>query len=421
MKRILLVLNRENREKPVMAAIQNQVRLIAPSAVVEIIPFNGNFIRRAAAFRPQVVMMFPLGSIGISNLVYLLKLRFGCRVVCFRAEGILDPTSPQSISSHTGFDRYGSRLVDAEIFWGPGPAGLIGSALIEQGKLADSRRIKCFGYPRLERYFQKSDVAPSGHLPRCAIERLDRYDRASVVLAITGFHFANYSVADLYRSGDLDAANRHGELLVLVRKVRQFRDQWKAAIRLSAASHPNLLFVLKKHPNEHDADYLDMESVPNVLVIADDIEFGDILERSGLLVHYGSTAAADAYITNVPTVYAYSNEAALREWFPHMGWPASLSIPITDLDLAIQKFVAKELSGEITEPVWRVLEWNFNIKPDVGYTPSKDIAAFLLANEQGQSIPIWDRYMWRSLFWYASVKIRQLCGSVVRHLGLKAA
>lgn len=418
--RILLVLNKENRERPVMTAIQNKIRLLDPSVIVEIIPFDGNFIRSATAFRPQVVMMFPMGSVGISNLVYLLKLRFGCRFVCFRAEGILDPESFQSISNHTGFDRYGSRLIDAEIFWGPGPAKLIGRALIEQSKLSSDSRIKYFGYPRLERYFHRSD-APLVHISDHANEKLNRYDRSNIVLVITGFHFANYSVADLYGAGDLDAANRHEELLILVGKVQQFRDQWKTAVRLSAASHPNLLFVLKKHPNEQGADYLDMESVPNVLVIADDVDFGDILERAGLLVHYGSTAAADAYITKVPTVYAYSTEPALQEWFPHMGWPASFSIPIGDLDLAIEKFVAKELIGEITEPVWRVLEWNFNIKPGVNYAPSKDIAAFLLAADQGQSIPIWDRYMWRSLFWYAGVKIRQLCGSVVRHIGFKAA
>ncbi len=421
MKRILLVLNKTNREMPAMAAIRNRIQALDPHSVTKIIPFDGNFMRDAAAFRPEVILMFPMGSIGVSRLVYLLKLRFGCRVVCFRSEGILDPQSPQSISNHIGFDRFGTKLVDAEIFWGPGPAELIGGALIGQKKLSSAERIRYFGYPRLERYFRDSGVERLALLSEAILAKLQQYRRDQVVLVITGFHFANYSSADLFGSGDLDAENRYEELLTIVDRVKRYREEWKDAVRKSARAHSDLLFVVKKHPNEGRADYLDLEPEPNVIFIADDVDFGDILERSGLLVHYGSTAAAEAYIARIPTVYACSADPVLQDWFPRMGWPSSLSILIGNLESAIQKFIAGELSGEASREIDRVLEWNFNVRPGVEYRPSQDIAAFLLADERGQRIPWWDKFMWRSLWWYVGVKARQFVSRYVAHPSPKSA
>jgi hypothetical protein len=185
-------------------------------------------------------------------------------------------------------------------------------------------------------------------------------------------------------------------------------------VRYSASTHRNLLFVLKKHPNEGRADYVDLESEPNIIFIADDVDLGDILEHASLLVHYGSTAAAEAYLANVPTVYAHSSDPVLQDWFPHMGWPSSLSIPIDNFDLAIQQLIQGKLSGGASKDVSRVLEWNFNIRHGVEYKPSQEIAAFLLEEGRGQRIPIRDRYMWASLWWYVGVKTKQMLGWFVQ-------
>lgn len=402
-----------------MLAIRKQIHLLNPTALVEIVPFDGSFMRAALAFRPNVIQMFPMGSRGISRLLYLLKLYFRCRIVCFRAEGVINPTSLQNHADHVGYDEYGIHLIDAEIFWGPGAAGIIGEGLIKQGKISSSDRIKYYGYPRLESYFNESYEPPES-LDAIPV-KFSSFDVAHTVLIVTGFHFANYERETIVSAGDLDVANRLDDLLVLSRKVKEFRAQWICSVLSSARSNRSVLFVLKKHPIERTEDYSELADEPNVVLISQDVPIHDLIKRSSILVHYGSTIAADAYLAKIPTIYAYSVDHSVRDYMSNMGWPASVSIPIGDLELAIRKFVAKELSGEISESMQRVLEWNFNIKPGVEYTPSKDIAAFLLAADKGQSIPIWDRYMWRSLFWYAGVKIRQLYGRVVRHICFKAA
>jgi surface carbohydrate biosynthesis protein len=419
LKRILLVANKTDRDMPIMSAIREQISAMDPSAVVQIVPFDGNLMRSAIIFRPDTVLIFPMTSLGVSRLLYLLKLYFGCRIVCLRAEGVINAKSAKAVADHIGYDRYGSRLIDAELFWAAGPAQIIGDGLIAQGKISSPDRIKYFGYPRLERYFEKR-TAPTGKIIS-ALAPFGMFAPAQTVLIATGFHFANYGRAEIFRAGDLDATRRLPELLSLVDKVKTFRQQWITAIRNSARSNRNILFVLKKHPLEKPGDYASLAVEPNVVVISENVAIDDLIERSGALIHYGSTVVADAYLAKVPTVYAYSSDSTLQEYMSDLGWPSSLSVNINDLESAIQKFSAGELNGDTTNDIEKILEWNFNIRPGVDYKPSRDIAAFLLANERGQRIPFWHKYMWLSLFWYAGVKAKQLLGRFVRHPSPDAA
>ncbi len=401
---------------PIMSSIKREILVQSPNTEVQIVPFEATLIRAVKKFRPDVILTFPMGSAGVARLFYLFKLYRLARVLCFRSEGILDPGVPANVANHIGFDRYGSRLIDAEIFWGPGPAKLIGDALLAQGKLSSRERIKYFGYPRLERYFRNIVEDTVARLPEPVAVKLREFGRERTVLIATGFHFANYTRQDLFTAGDLDAENRCDELLEVIEKVKGFRADWIAAVREVSSLHPSLLFVVKKHPNEGREDYVSLEGQANVLMIWQDVDIGDLIQASGVFFNYGSTSQADAYLARVPVIYVYSKDPVLRAWFPDMGWPAARSIPIENMGVVVQEFGTGCLKSEMTPAMKEVLEYNFNVRDGFEYHPTSDLASFLLADVQPQRIPLTDPYLWEALGWYFHTKVRQIVGWSIRHM-----
>jgi hypothetical protein len=424
-KRILFVLNKPNRELAIMNAIKSELAVLAPSAVTRIIPYDGQFMDAVLEFRPDVMMTFPMTSISLAAPYYVFKRLFGTRVLCYRAEGIIDPHSPQSVTNHVGYDRYGPQLVDGEIFWGPGPARIIGNALLAARKLSSAERIRYFGYSRLERYYGAPAPAGLAPLPEAVAARLAAQSRDRIVLLATGFHFANYTREMIFAAKDLDAENRCDELLATIEEVKRFRAAWIAATRQAAAENPDLLFVLKKHPIERREDYGELESVPNVLYVWQDVDIGDLAERAGIFFHYGSTALADAYLAGVPAVYVYSREPRCRAWFSDMGWPSARSIATDEIAQAVREFRAGSIVHDPRDArVKEVLEFNFNIRQGEDYRPSRQIAQFLLQEDKAQRPSLLDTHMWRALsrhyYYHYYSNVRRVVGRPIKR-ALKTA
>ena len=421
MKRIAFVLNKPNRELPIMNAVRREIAAIAPETATKIVHYDDRFMDEMLGFRPDVVMTFPMISVTLAAPYYVFKHLFGTRVFCFRAEGIIDPNSPNSVANHVGYDRYGPSLVDGEIFWGPGPARLIGAALLASRKLSASERIKCFGYPRLERYFGIPPAPGTAELPAGVAARLAQHGRARSVLLATGFHFANYTREMIFAAKDLDAENRCVELLSIIEEVKRFRSTWIDSVLRAAAEHPDLLFVLKKHPIERREDYAALESAANVLYIWQDVDIGDLIERTGVFFHYGSTSLADTYLARVPAVYVHSREAACHNWFPDMGWPSARSVASDQIPQAVREFRAGRLAHDPRDPkVREVLEFNFNIRDGEAYRPSRQIAELLLEDEKAQRPSLFDAHNWRALYNHYYVRARRKVGPPIKR-ALKAA
>ena len=103
-----------------MNAIKREIARLAPQTEVKVLPYDHNFMDEVLAFEPDLMLTFPMTSVGLAAPYYVFKHLFGTKVVCFRAEGIVDPASPQSVSNHIGYDRYGPKLVDYELVLGSG-------------------------------------------------------------------------------------------------------------------------------------------------------------------------------------------------------------------------------------------------------------------------------------------------------------
>jgi len=420
-KRILFILNKPNRELAIMNAICREIAALAPQTETKVIPYDGSFVDEVVAFRPDVVLTFPMTSVTLAAPYYIFKHLFGTRVCCFRAEGIIDPSSPSSVANHVGYDRYGPTLIDGEIFWGPGPAKLIGDALVASNKLSSMERVKWFGYPRLERYFGVPPADGADELPAAVAARLAKHGREHTVLFATGFHFANYNREMIFAAKDLDAENRCDELLSMIEEVKRFRAGWIEAISRTAGENPELLFVLKKHPIEKREDYAALEDLPNVLYVWQDIDIGDLIERAGIFFHYGSTSLADTYLASVPAIYVYSREAGCRNWFPDMGWPSAQSVPADAIPGAVRDFRTGRIVYDNNDPrVKAVLDFNFNIREGEPYRPSRKIAEFLLQDGSPQRVALLDRYKWRSLCRFYYYRLRRIVGRPIRN-ALRAA
>lgn len=398
-----------------MNAIKREIALLAPQVEVKVLPYDHRFMEEVLAFRPDVVLTFPMTSKTLAWPYYVFKHLFATRVFCFRAEGIIDPGSPYSVANHVGYDHYGATLVDGEIFWGPGPAKLIGDALLAANKLSSPDRIICFGYPRLERYFGAIPAEGSTVLSEPLRARLEAYGRKRTILLATGFHFANYTRDMIFAAKDLDAENRCDELLGIIEEVKRFRASWIEGVLHAARENPDLLFVLKKHPIERREDYLALEEIKNVLYVWQDVDIGDLVERAAVFFHYGSTSLADAYLARIPAVYVHSSEPRCHLWFPDMGWPSARSATSEQIADIVREFRAGRLACDTLDPdVKAVLEYNFNIREGEAYRPSRRIAEFLLQEDKAQAVSILDFHLWRALLSYYIFKLYRAAPSPVK-------
>lgn len=392
--RILLVLNKPNREIPIMEAIRREVLALAPDARVElhelVRPDFNAFVLR---FRPHVILTYPFTCVGFSRWFYVFKLLLRCRVVCLRAEGVVDLSSQRSIDWATGYDTYGPGLVDAELFWGPRVAAVIGANLVRQGKLSGLERVRSVGYVRLESYFDPG-VKPRA-LPG-AIERfLDGAPRGRTALFITGFHMANYTRADLLRAADLDAEHRLDELLGWVEATKRLRASWIQMVRQVALDNPDLRLLLKKHPIEQASDYDALAGLQNLTFVHQDIEIQDLVGRCGLFLHYGSTAAVDAYLSRIPTVLIESDDWRAAG-FSDLGWPATYRCDVAEVPAFVARHARTPMPFETSADVARVLHDVFSIEPGRPYRPAAEIAAILVSDERVAS-PVNDPWFWRAV------------------------
>lgn len=399
-----------------MQAIEAQIYRLQPEAQVEIVGVEGPFYESVFQFRPDTILTFPFTSVGFAKLYYNFKRKLGCRIVCFRAEGILDIRGDEkNIEWTVGYDRYGKHLVDYELFWGPEMASVIGERLLSLGKISSASRVIPVGYPRLEKYFQAERREQSALPDRIAL-KLSQYPRDRVLLFLTGFHLANYSAQNLIDAKDLDAENRMDELLEAVERSKRYRAGWIEAVRRCCEQYTDALIILKKHPNERREDYAAFETqgMDNVIYAYEDFDLDQLVERVGLMVHYGSTSVVDAYLCRIPTVYVAPDQPIL--WFTDLGFLNSRHITLREIPATIGDYLHGGVTFSDDKRIESILSGAFNIRPDTPYQPSYDIAKLLVRSEQAQPIPLSDLYRWKAMPEHWNRSLRML----VRRVGILA-
>jgi len=393
--RILLVINKPNREAKIMDSIRRQILLINKDAVVEIKEMcTPEFNKFVFKFKPNVILTFPFTCIGFSKWYYLFKVFLNSKIICFRAEGVVDFSSEYNTMWAVGFDSYGSTLVDYELFWGSKLSEVVGKYLISQGKLNSKEQIKVVGYPRLESYFNPDDDYTFS-FPSRIKNKLNTYRKEKIALFITGFQLANYSREDLFNAGDLDAENRLDYLLESVKMAKEYRSKWIKNIIITANQNRDSLIIVKKHPIEGRNDYKEFNNIDNILFIYEDFDIDQIMSYAGILFHYGSTALVDSYLLGIPSIYVYSENSL--NWYPDLGWPSSGKVHIDNVSQVVADYFNNKIVFSINSDQKRVLKEIFNINDNVLYKPSEEIAKIILSKDAINKVKIYDKYFAKAL------------------------
>lgn len=367
------------------------------------------FLAKAFELEPQVIFTCPFKSISTAPRFYLLKFLLGCHVVCYRREGMLIPGHEWGVKAAAGFDKYGPDLVDCELFWGEDMASTVGEELLRQGKVASRERLRVFGYPEYEPYSPSEDengtTCPSNELPAELRSLLEALPKERTVLFVTGFHTADYSDEDIRRSGDQydpsdeDAESVFEEARDCVRRTHRLRELWIEAICTLAQRSADLRILVKTHPIENTISERRGEDAygalcvhSNVLLIAEDVPIRALLERCSLLVHYGSTTAAEACLLGVPSIFVRSDEvlSGRPRHFSYFNsvFPSNVTLEVAEVPDFVGSHLRSPIPFERTAEMHEALELHFNFAFDRPYTPSADMASFLLGLPETPARPI---------------------------------
>lgn len=410
--KILLVLNNPNREISIMEAIKKEILLINPNADVVIREMCApGFNKYVLKYKPNVILTFPFTCIGFSTWYYLFKVLYKTKIISLRAEGVIN-VNQENIRLFTGFDTYGRCLVDYEIFWAPKIADIVGRNLLNQKKISSLERIRSFGYSRLEPYFAGNDSLANSLLPSRIYNVIKKYFRDDIILFVTGFSYANYSKQNLIDAKDLNAESRIEQLLEEVEFTKRYRQSWIDNISKTAKENHDALIVVKKHPTERREDYAQIEHLDNILYIYEDIDINYIMQHAGLFIHYGSTSLVDAYLSKIPSVYAYHE--ASSGWYSDLGWPSTRRISVNKIPEVVKEHLSNKISFSMTPEIRQILKDNFNIEEGKPYTPSKYIAQIILDKEPAQKIPLTDIYLWKSLAFVCMQWTVQAIGMIIK-------
>lgn len=384
-----MVLNKPNREIPIMESIKREILLLQKDAVVEIaemcVPGFNRFVFK---FKPDVILTFPFTCEGFSRWYYLFKFILGSKIISLRAEGAVDFSSETNIEWAVGFDNYGATLVDYELFWGEKLANVVGQKLLLKNKLLSLDRTKVVGYPRIESYFGEKQLIL---LPERFRELINSYKKDQLVLFATGFHLGNYRRQDLFDAKDLDVVNKLDELLEGVEISKRYRSEWIKNILEAAAKNPDSLIIVKKHPIEKREDYKELESARNVLLIYEDIQIDEIVPFVGIFFHYGSTALVDAYLSKISAIYVFSEKN--KHWYTDLGWPSTKRIHVDEIPKTVAKFLAGEIVYEESPDIKRVLNDVFGLNDPNTYKPSAEIAKILLDPSPILKVSLMDKFL----------------------------
>ena len=116
MKRIVLLIGKPSRETTILETLKKEILRLEPNTKVQVwYRFKTDLIKDVIAFKPDVILTTPFGSVGLSKVFYLFKFLLKCRVITLCDEGVVDFKVKMNVEWAVGSDKYGKNLLDYEI------------------------------------------------------------------------------------------------------------------------------------------------------------------------------------------------------------------------------------------------------------------------------------------------------------------
>ncbi len=404
--KIAIIYNKFEREYASVTYLAQQIKKAVPEAEIFTAIFHDeNLLEKIIEFQPEVLFTFPLTAKSLAWYPYLAKVLFKCKILSYRVEGIIGETAAD-IYFHAGQENYGPHLIDCEIFWGTKQYAVISEELCRQKKLSSKKRTAVTGSLSYDLLINSHSI-----LPEKIKKRIDSYKKENIFIFITGFHFSDYTDEDIFKAGDLiNLSDPHiDEAYETLKKCRDrsiiYRQRWIDGIIDVASSNPDCLIIVKPHPVEIEQHkdgipdkYLDsFKQYTNILYIKESCSTEELIARSALIVHYGSTCLAAAYIYGTYSILSTADDLfetikniPYAVIYCNIGWPSHATTPITNISNFISINKHKFSSPSRLANIDKILLDNFNFMQNELYRPSKAIIEIITDKNKMQTQDIMD-------------------------------
>ena len=297
------VKEREYRINQMMAECMRQTGIVDEIIIEEFYYACYNMFN----YKPDIIVTFlPRDNYGASFLS-VVKFLTNAFVISIPTEGVMEFTE-ESMQVLIGHNAYPNRLVDLYMFWGNGLRENAGKLLLKQNKVLNENQMKVFGYlPYEEKMI--SIFEDETKLSKRIEESKRKYKRC--VMFVTGFQGADCSVEDIRQESiyDVFGEKEREKAKIRIDVDKYYRTKYLEVLENSAKTYDNYLFLLKTHPVEledirtgKNSAYSHLEQYQNIIIIKEDRPISLYIKHIDLFIHYGSTAAMEAYIYKIPSI-----------------------------------------------------------------------------------------------------------------------
>lgn len=408
MKRLLFLYNNWDREHVIIEIFARKIKQNLDIKCYKVGMLDADLIKKIMQVRPNLVITFPVGSYRQIVVYEFIKKMYSSIIMTYTVEGYLDLQNDEQVKMFCGVFDYSSSLIDYNLFWGSKVSEVLGSKLLEQNKVKSKEQIVVIGNPLYEKHEIAKLYSKNQYVQTMKRER-KKYQKA--ILIATGFHGGSYELKDLVSVGDVVDIKGKSKQEILhdpmikkyydaAEKEKIYRKEYISKIIESAEKYPEVLFIVKYHPQEimririgqpNWVRYLNiLRGHKNIVIVDRNIPIGAILPCCDFLVHYGSTVDMEAYIYKIPTLkfkmesdndFMVQSSDKFSATYIENIFGGSLD-PYIDMLLE-----DKNLFKENTEKEKDLNDY-MNYKTNQEYTPSQNLVDFLSSNLEYSKIDL---------------------------------
>ena len=399
-KKLMFLYNNWDREHVIIEIFAKRIKKNLDINCYKVGMLDADLIKKIIQVRPNIVITFPVASYRQIIVYKFIKKMFKSIILTYTTEGYLDLENEEQVKMFCGIFDYSPELVDYHLFWGNRVSEVLGDKLLEQGKVKNREQMTVIGNPMYEK---EEIVKLYSHNTLIQTLKSERKKFKQAVLIVTGFHGGSYEIQDIVSVGDVvDIKGKSKQQIMndpmvkryldVAEKEKIYRREYLFKIIESAKKYPEVLYIVKYHPQEmmrirtgqsNWVSYLNvLKGYKNIFVIDQNIPIGVVFPYCSMLVHYGSTVDMEAYLYKIPTLKftMISDNDFLVESSNKLGATYLEDIFEGTLDLYVDLLLdGKNLFKENAEKE-RDLDDYMGYRIDQKYTPSQNLVDFLASD-----------------------------------------
>ena len=354
-------------------------------------------------YNPEIIICFLPRDEYSSYLFTLLKFVNNCKFIAIPTEGYFR-LSEENVNILVGHNRCPEKLVDYYYFWGNGVKEIAEKILIKDKKITTLDRIRVFGYLTYEKDLLRKNIKRTT-LDIELEEKKKQYKK--IFLIVTAIMAKDVTIEEMIAESafKLDDDEAFNNAKLKIESHRYYNDLYVEQIYVAAKKHPEFLFLVKKHPAESGylvnhlgkTRYDKFQECDNIITIDEEQQISVFFDNISLFIHYGSTAAMEAYVYKIPTLQLTND---YKEFVPDaLGRevPSTIHIKVSDKEALAEVIKNEIIFNRDTESEQELYQF-MNYEYDKEYKPSEWLIEHLKNSQKPQRLYITDKEVRRRIF-----------------------